>query len=433
MRSPFYIQNLTKDLDHWISQGWVPGESRDNILDHVQSQKSGRNVGNLLAMLGVVLLGFAAISFVAANWANMGKLLRVGLILGAMWAAYGISAIALHRKVSTYAQSFGLLGAALFGAAIMLIAQTFNIQAHYPDGVLIWCLGALATAWVLPSRPVLIFSALLAALWMQMSFFGEIPALLQNWLYPLLVVFIGWTALKMRSTATMNILAISLLLFIPSGLIQWFGEESLEAFQIFPVFAGCYTIIALFASFAGSKHWFGSSVFTGWMALGALVIGFAQQFALGGTSPTMSDQYNHMFGWVSGAIWTLIIGLVFVLVRTKVFKSSLAIGIVAGTGLILFSPYLMKLIGEFQVQIIYGAAFFALSVTLLMRGMSTHRRSLMWIGGVGFTAQANYVYFETFKDLLNTSLFFLVGGLLLLGLSVLALRLNKRISKETEA
>lgn len=432
MRSPFYIQNLTKDMDHWISQGWVPANSRDHILDHVQSQKSGRNVGNLLAMLGVVLLGFAAISFVAANWADMGKLLRVGLILGAMWAAYGISAIALHRKVSAYAQSFGLLGAALFGAAIMLIAQTFNIQAHYPDGVLIWCLGALATAWVLPSRAVLIFSALLAGLWMQMSFFGDIPTHLQNWLYPLLATIIGWSARRMRSAATMNILSISLLLFIPFMLIHYFGEDSFETFQVFPVIAGCYIIVALLASYASSRHWFGSSVFTGWMALGALVIGFVQQFALGDVDPALSGHYNYVFGWLSGAIWALIAVLALVLVRINTIQRGLAIGIVAGSGLLLFSPYLMQLIGELPVQLIHGAAFFALSVALLIRGMNTHSRSLMWIGGVGFTAQANYVYFETFKDLLSTSLFFLIGGVLLLGLSVLALRLNKQLSKERE-
>lgn len=39
----------------------------------------------------------------------------------------------------------------LFGAGIWLVAQIYHIEEHYPNGFLIWGLGAMALAWALPS------------------------------------------------------------------------------------------------------------------------------------------------------------------------------------------------------------------------------------------------------------------------------------------
>ena len=39
----------------------------------------------------------------------------------------------------------------LFGAGIWLVAQVYHIEEHFPDGFLIWGIGALALAWAMPS------------------------------------------------------------------------------------------------------------------------------------------------------------------------------------------------------------------------------------------------------------------------------------------
>jgi len=41
-----------------------------------------------------------------------------------------------------------LLGVILFGSNIMLIAQIYHIDSHFPNGVLMWSLGALLAAWL---------------------------------------------------------------------------------------------------------------------------------------------------------------------------------------------------------------------------------------------------------------------------------------------
>jgi len=431
MRAPFYIKKLTDSLDQWIEAGWVPEASRSKIIEHAKAQKSGTNLVGVLAILGAVLLGFAAISFVASNWANMGKMMRMVVMLSALWAAFGIAAIAAWRNVMVYAHAFGLLGAALFGAAIMLIAQTFNIQAYYPGGVLIWFFGALSAAIILRSNPILIFSALLAGLWMMMAFEGDVPDTTQYWLFPLFAIGVGFTASRFKSIATINILAISILLFVPAYLVAEFDYRPFTDGLLLPLSGAVFITVALLTA-SLKRFIFGSGAIIGWMAISALLVGFLVQLVLADgnlDNQRISDQW-HLHTVV---LLVLIAGLLLWLTLKKQMKPVLAIGILFGTALMAYAPLVQAPTWNLPIQMLYGAAFFGICVALLISGMTTHKNSLTWIGGVGFGAQALYVYFETFKDLLNTSLFFLVGGLLLLGISLLALRLNKQIKQEAKS
>ena len=62
-----YKARLTDDLDEWIEAGLVSPGSRQAILDRVSD---GRRIdaSAALAVVGALLLGAAAIAFVAANW-----------------------------------------------------------------------------------------------------------------------------------------------------------------------------------------------------------------------------------------------------------------------------------------------------------------------------------------------------------------------------
>lgn len=432
MRTPFYLKTLQQDLDHWIKAGWVPDDSRHKIIEHAKAQKSGPNIVAVLAILGVVLLGFAVISFVAANWAAMGKLLRMGLILCLMWSAYGIAAYALKRNLMVYAHAFGLLGAVVFGGAIMLIAQSFNIQAHYPTGVLLWFFGAYSTALIIRSNAILVFASLLAGLWMMLAFTGEIADTKQIWLYPILAIGIGIVAGRWKSIISIHVLTISALVFVPNVISVFFETHFLGEPRILALIGCTYIFVALMAIRSPSNI-FTNDIVVGWMALAAMGIGFIQQFSFqyfrSDTPITDFPDELKLAGLLLLCI-TMILAWVW---WEKTLNPGLAIGIFVGSILMLFTPVFAMIISLVFAQMLYGAVFFALCVLLLINGIQTGQRSLMLIGGIGFTAQALYIYFETFKDLLGTSLFFLVGGLLLLGLSLLALRLNKQIRGEEKA
>src|SRR5450432_4116785 len=96
MRPPFYVRQLRLDLEEWIAKGLVPASSRDAILAHAGAGTRTR-LDLILAVFGVILIGAGAMSFVAANWQEMGKLSRLIVLFGTMWAAYAIAIFFLGR------------------------------------------------------------------------------------------------------------------------------------------------------------------------------------------------------------------------------------------------------------------------------------------------------------------------------------------------
>ncbi len=73
-------------------------------------------------------------------------------------------------------------------------------------------------------------------------------------------------------------------------------------------------------------------------------------------------------------------------------------------------------------------AVLALAVTLgaIYWGLQHHNRGALWLGYIGFSFEILAIYAKTIGSILNTSLFFLVAGLIVSGLAALAHRLHKR-------
>ena len=116
-------------------------------------------------MLGAALLCFSAITFVAANWSEPSKGLRLVLLFSALWAAYGTGWAFDRAGHAALAQAAPLAGIGSFGAPIILVAQTYHLDGHAPDAVLLWALGAVATRVLARSNPGLCLALLLVTLW----------------------------------------------------------------------------------------------------------------------------------------------------------------------------------------------------------------------------------------------------------------------------
>src|SRR5690606_18866048 len=111
------------------------------------------------------LIGFAVMSFVAANWQSMPKLARIIMLLAGMAGSYGLAGVLASRGQRAFADAAVLAGVGIFGAAIMLIAQMYHMEGHPPDAVLVWGAGALLAGAGLRSRPTLGLAMLLSGLW----------------------------------------------------------------------------------------------------------------------------------------------------------------------------------------------------------------------------------------------------------------------------
>lgn len=113
-------------------------------------------------ILGAAALLIAAgvFSFVAANWEAMPRGARLGLIALLMLAA-NVAGWYLRERtrfVST-GEALVVLGTLVYGAGIFLVAQMFQVRASWPDGFMLWLIGALAMAGALRSRPLFAVAA----------------------------------------------------------------------------------------------------------------------------------------------------------------------------------------------------------------------------------------------------------------------------------
>jgi hypothetical protein len=424
-----YKKRLTADLDRWIEKGLVPGVNRTVILADIAPARAGWSASGAAAILGAVLLSFAAISFVAANWDAIPRMARFALLVMALWASFAGSGAAFARNNRAAGHALAVLGAALFGAAIALTAQTFNMSAFRNTGILIWTVGALVTAVVIPSRPVLILAALLGTFWAGSEAINPLtPG--QTWGYAPVWLVTAGLAWRLKSAIALHLLGLALLVWAGHLLMVTTGEIFSDQAR-----AAVYALImgALAMGFAAlrDRQVFGAGVLSAWLGAGALAAGFAVQ------SPDLAG--NTLPGalyWALGGA-----GLVALVLATsiRIIRGGLGLGaalaFIAGGLAAAALPAIYVLApdgGAFFVEIAAGAAVYAAAVALILIGARPGHRAAGVLGVIGFIAQTLYVYGALFGGLLSTSVFFAAGGLLLLAVSLLISRLARRIAQRPD-
>src|SRR5690349_13373107 len=131
LRNNAFIARLRRELPDWNKRGWVTAGGQQAILDHVAAQSRGAPyLTYAFSLLGVLLLGSGIVTYFAANWGGIPKLVKLIILFGSMWLAYGAAWHALREeRAPLLGQALLLLGVILFGANIMLIAQIYHIDS----------------------------------------------------------------------------------------------------------------------------------------------------------------------------------------------------------------------------------------------------------------------------------------------------------------
>lgn len=189
-----------------LNQGW----KLDVIQDHFQNLKevpdretAHKTTIGILVTIGAVLVGAGLFSFIAANWQGLSKSFKIILILGSI---VGVNALAWYLKekyqLLKTAQALFFLGVLIYGGGIFLVGQIFNFRANWPDGFILWMIGAVAMGLAVESYLIIGLGILvsLAALvghpfLLSESFSGSSPFLLtSSFLLLFSTVFTFWAA-----------------------------------------------------------------------------------------------------------------------------------------------------------------------------------------------------------------------------------------------
>jgi uncharacterized membrane protein len=409
-----YLKRLARDLDRWIAAGLVPAANRQAILASAAPGPRRWSAAGAAAILGAVLLALAALSFVGANWSELPKIARFALILGALWASFGGAAAAFARGAPGLGHALAFLGAALFGAAIMLTAQTFNMSAFRNTGVLIWAAGALATALVIPSRPVLILAAGLGALWAGLEA-GNPFAPGPVWAYLALWAVTAAAAVRLTSSVTLHLLAAGLAAWIGHALWEVFGQTAADARAWLCAFILVTGALAMAAALAMDRRVAGAGVPAGWMAWAAALGALALQGA-----DYLHDPEDTLpalaYAVIAGLAFAALAGLSLWRILTGALERGPAAALVIAAACVLAWPAL-AFSGD-AADMVLGAVIYAGAAALVLAGAAPGRRFAGTLGVTVFVLQSLYVYARLFGDLLNTAAFFFIGGMLLIALSV---------------
>lgn len=423
-----YLRKLKSDIDLWIERGWVTPANAELILKATQERPSARRMPAILAILGAVLIGFAAMSFVAANWYEIPKLAKLITIFSAMWAAW-IAAIMLERRNHpAYAQAAVLVGLALFGAGIMLIAQIYHIVTDDPGGVLAWAVAALAAAFLLPSRPALALGILLSVIWS--IFAWQLDDSAPHWSFWILWAVSAFIALRLAWGPGFHLVLIAGFVWQAVN-----AEPVADAYNIDPIW------ILIFVTLEALVLWLISIVaearasrFAGAAQCYAMVIAFALlwTYQLAPDSYALLDGLANL-GAAICAVATLILVALMLLAMSRgllELRHAAAISAIAIAALVY--PFIAAA-NPPLVPWVYAALFLALSAWLISYGTAHDSRFAVNFGFIAFGAELLWLYFETLGTLLDTALFFAVGGILLIVGAFLMERMRRRLVAQTEA
>jgi uncharacterized membrane protein len=362
----WYGQKVERDLSRWQAAGWISDTGASAIRADLASRKPPFGAAAILAMLGAVLFGFAIMSFVAANWDAMSKLSRLLLLLAALWACYGGAAWLFQRQLPMFAQAAVLGGIAVYGASIMLISQMYHMEGSPPDAVLLWALGALLAAVLVPSTAALAATFVLLVVWTWWE-----RSLSNSAHFGFLVPWVAAAALAawMRWRPGLHLAAVS--------LISW-----LIPLGFFVLGRHAHWLVAL---------------------LGGLLAA-----AVVAAGPAIDRRAR-----ISAATFAYAIVIAYAAIFIMQFVDSRWFFGTAPTG----SLGRLILLAAISIVGLLGAMLWALK---------TDNTAALWLAYAGFALEVFMLHVMTIGTLLNTSLFFLISALIVSAFAYAAYRLHQR-------
>ncbi len=161
------MAELEKLLQRWVEAQLIDAPTAGRIRKFEEQSGKGR-----LRWPAVLAVGFGALMlcagillFVAAHWDDLSPVQRFILVLG-MVAVFHLAAGMLGEKVRAIGVALHVAGTASLGAGIFLAGQIFNLEEHWPGGVMLWAFGVVLAWLILREWPQALMGAVLIPFWL---------------------------------------------------------------------------------------------------------------------------------------------------------------------------------------------------------------------------------------------------------------------------
>jgi len=160
-----YRQRLEADLARWEADGVIAPAAALSIRNALPPLAPGINIAVVVGIVGGLLIAAAFLAFVAAHWTEIARLARFAILLAGMVVAGGLGAWFAATGRSVLADLCASIGAIIFGAGIALVGQMYHLGEDFASGMLLWSIGAFATALLTGSRGALAVGLVAACIW----------------------------------------------------------------------------------------------------------------------------------------------------------------------------------------------------------------------------------------------------------------------------
>ncbi|PID83395.1 hypothetical protein CSB11_01220 [Candidatus Campbellbacteria bacterium] len=369
-----------KQLEKWLEAGVIDQNQAEKMLQDLEQQKKEKSSSRVIwvfSIIGSVLLGLGVILFMASNWSRIPDFGKIGMLVLGTFGTFFVGYYLKEQKKNYPKVGFSLifLSAFLFGATIFLIAQIYHTQADEHSLVLLWLLGVLPLVYVFGSRIFAFLSSMLFYTWM-------------------ILFFIQKSSMFKGEIVFYIIFTLSILLFVFGNL--HFFKKSLEkvglVYKIFGFFVtSAFLYLVTFPDLASEFIRIG--YFTK-----SLYFPITFMFVLIFLALTLSSALNPNRSE-----------------NNRFENISLLLGSALVFGFSLFDPEVVKeSIFSFSYIVFYNIVFFGMSILLVYKGYKKEKMVYVNFGIFYLCLFLISKYFDLFYQMLDRSVFFIIGGIILI-------------------
>lgn len=409
---PAMTWTVDQALEHWKSEKLLTEKQVRSLRKSLEGRGEAHLPNRALAIfgtIGAILVALGVILFFASNWSAMTPLLKVSVLL------IGI----LLTAIAGYSMQYGsgrypkvgaallFLNVLLFGASIFLVAQIYHLQLNFWLGTALWFLVTAYFAYTLQSR----LHAALAVL--------------------LLLLTIGWlrTALVSGFATEFDFLVgdrVSMLGLLPLFGITLIGANALHRRHAPLKFASdvlfgwgvFFTLIPIVISTAHREFFFQYFALPADPVAVVLLIAAMVITVWAAVRGNFEEDPRSRYGLVALALYTA-----YVLVLAQIPR---ILGYPEFNG---YGGYLQgtEMWSLRMLFILHVVLTFVLHLIVLWFGAILRRPALVNVGMLGMVLLIMIQYFNFAYSMFDRSLFFIVGGALLLGMSLILERKRQHL------
>ena len=394
-------RSVRSALEHWRSEGLLTDEQVGILgasAEQAQKTQDSARAVRIFGLIGAVLTGLGAILFVASNWAAMSPLQRTLMLLAGYGLTVGAAALSEKRALPLVAEAMWLLSTLVLGANIFLMAQTYNLTLTLWQGTFAWMIGALAMGYARQSTAQAAVAVPLGILTIGWAGGGS------GWFFndQMEFLFADGGLRPVLPLVGLALVALSTLLALRDDLR--FARASCFRWGTFLVAA---TLIITTAEVNVAAAFYDADFSTKQVLLIVVsIVLVVAAAAAGRVESTMSRP----------AMLVLLAALLAMMIPA---------GDITWVGLDINGVHL--LFG------LYVLAVFALALFTIWLGMQARNTRLVNIGMVSTTLIIIIQYFGWSFDLLDRSLAFILGGVVLIALSTFVEKKRRQIMERIAA